>query len=88
MDLQSGALAALALGFLLGLKHATDADHVVAVSTIATEYRNAWRGIWVGGVLLDHNYMEALGEQVMQEHGFETDIDHIALFGTCRECLE
>lgn len=49
MDLQSGALAALALGFLLGLKHATDADHVVAVSTIATEYRNAWRGIWVGG---------------------------------------
>ena len=49
MDLQSGYLAALALGFLLGLKHATDADHVVAVSTIATEYRNAWRGIWVGG---------------------------------------
>ncbi len=49
MDLQSGALAALVLGFLLGLKHATDADHVVAVSTIATEYRNAWRGIWVGG---------------------------------------
>ncbi|MDA1227197.1 MAG: transcriptional repressor [Chloroflexi bacterium] len=39
-------------------------------------------------VLLDHNYMEALGEQVMKEHGFETDIDHIALFGTCRECLE
>ncbi len=39
-------------------------------------------------VLLDHNHMEALGEQVMQEHGFETDIDHIALFGTCRECLE
>ncbi|MFQ5933166.1 MAG: hypothetical protein ACE5KI_00815 [Dehalococcoidia bacterium] len=48
MDLESGALAALALGFLLGLKHATDADHVVAVSTIASEYRNAWRGIWVG----------------------------------------
>ena len=48
MDLQSGALAALVLGFLLGLRHATDADHVVAVSTIATEYRNAWRGIWVG----------------------------------------
>jgi ABC-type nickel/cobalt efflux system permease component RcnA len=39
---------ALALGFLLGLKHATDADHVVAVSTIVSEYRNAWRGIWIG----------------------------------------
>ena len=49
MDLESGALAALTLGFLLGLKHATDADHVVAVSTIVGEYRNAWRGIWVGG---------------------------------------
>ena len=49
MYVESGALAALALGFLLGLKHATDADHVVAVSTIAGEYRNVWRGVWVGG---------------------------------------
>lgn len=48
MDLQSGGLVALVLGLLLGLKHATDADHVVAVSTIVSEYRNAWRGIWVG----------------------------------------
>jgi len=48
MDIESGALAALTLGLLLGLKHATDADHVVAVSTIVSEYRNAWRGIWVG----------------------------------------
>ncbi|MSQ40263.1 MAG: urease accessory protein UreH [Dehalococcoidia bacterium] len=44
----SGPVAALVLGFLLGLKHATDADHVVAVSTIVSEYRNAWRGLWVG----------------------------------------
>ena len=48
MDIESGAVVALTLGFLLGLKHATDADHVVAVSTIVSEYRNAWRGIWVG----------------------------------------
>ncbi len=48
MELDSGILAALSVGFLLGLKHATDADHVVAVSTIAGEYGNAWRGIWVG----------------------------------------
>ena len=26
----------LALGFLLGMRHATDADHVAAVATIAT----------------------------------------------------
>ena len=48
MELGSGAFAALVLGLLLGLKHATDADHVVAVSTIVSEYRNAWRGLWVG----------------------------------------
>ncbi len=48
LDLSSGAWAALALGFLLGLKHATDADHVVAVTTIATESRNPLRGLWVG----------------------------------------
>ena len=43
-----GALTALVLGLLLGLKHATDADHVVAVSTIVSEYRNPWRGLWIG----------------------------------------
>ncbi len=48
MDVESGIFAALMLGFLLGLKHATDADHVVAVSTIVNETRNAWRGVWIG----------------------------------------
>ena len=48
VEVESPALIALGLGFLLGLKHATDADHVVAVSTIVSEYRSAWRGIWVG----------------------------------------
>lgn len=41
-------MAAMALGLLLGLRHATDADHVVAVSAIVSEERNPWRGIWVG----------------------------------------
>lgn len=48
MESEVGVLAALLLGLLLGLKHATDADHVVAVSTIVSEYRNPWRGIWIG----------------------------------------
>ena len=49
MDIATGGvLAVLVLGFLLGLKHATDADHVVAVSAIVTEQRNVWRGLWVG----------------------------------------
>ena len=48
MELDNGAIAALSLGFLLGMKHATDADHVVAVSAIVSEARNVWRGLWVG----------------------------------------
>lgn len=39
---------ALLLGLLLGLKHATEADHVVAVSTIVSENGNPWRGLWIG----------------------------------------
>lgn len=49
MDIEAGIVSALTLGFLLGLKHATDADHVVAVSTIVSESRNIWRGLWIGG---------------------------------------
>ena len=35
-----GLLAPLALGFLLGVRHATDADHVVAVSAIVARERS------------------------------------------------
>lgn len=34
------ALTLLGLGFLLGMRHATDADHVVAVSTIVSRERS------------------------------------------------
>ena len=33
---------------LLGLKHATDADHVVAVANIVRKQRNIWQSIWLG----------------------------------------
>ncbi|MBI2866189.1 MAG: urease accessory protein UreH [Chloroflexi bacterium] len=39
---------ALLLGLLLGVRHAFDADHLVAVSTIVSEYRNPLRALWVG----------------------------------------
>jgi len=38
----------LSLGFLLGLKHALDADHVAAILTIATENRTFWRSSLIG----------------------------------------
>jgi ABC-type nickel/cobalt efflux system permease component RcnA len=46
--MDSAPLTVLFFGFLLGLKHATDADHVVAVSTLVEEHRDVWRGLWIG----------------------------------------
>lgn len=40
--------AALGLGLLLGIRHALDADHLVAVTAIVSEYRNSLKGIWIG----------------------------------------
>ena len=39
---------ALIIGFLLGLKHATEADHLVAVTTIVSEQRSVWRSGLIG----------------------------------------
>jgi hypothetical protein len=33
---------------LLGMRHATDADHIVAVTTIVNRERLAWRSSWIG----------------------------------------
>jgi high-affinity nickel-transport protein len=45
-------LSILLLGFFLGMRHATDADHVVAVTTIVCQQRSvrsaAWTGIFWG----------------------------------------
>ena len=40
----------LALGFFLGLKHATEADHLAAVSTIVSERKSLWSSAIVGGL--------------------------------------
>ncbi|HKR00707.1 MAG TPA: hypothetical protein VJT09_08535 [Pyrinomonadaceae bacterium] len=42
------AFALLGLGLVFGLKHATEADHVVAVSTIVSEQRSLLRSALVG----------------------------------------
>jgi uncharacterized membrane protein (DUF441 family) len=41
-------LTILAVGFILGMRHATDADHVIAVSTIVTREQNAGRAAIIG----------------------------------------
>jgi hypothetical protein len=43
-------LAVLTLGFVLGLRHALDVDHVAAVSTIVSERRSIWASSLVGAV--------------------------------------
>jgi high-affinity nickel-transport protein len=43
-------LAVLALGFLLGVRHAADPDHVVAISTIVARSRSVGRAASVGAL--------------------------------------
>ena len=40
----------LALGFFLGMRHATDSDHVIAVTTIVSRARSARAALWVGAL--------------------------------------
>lgn len=40
----------LVFGFLLGLKHATEADHLAAVSTIVSEKKNLFASSIIGGL--------------------------------------
>jgi len=45
-----GIFAILGLGLVFGVKHATEVDHIVAVSTIVSEHRNILRSTLVGGL--------------------------------------
>jgi high-affinity nickel permease len=42
-------ISILLFGFLLGLKHAVEADHLAAVSTIVAERKNLWSSTVIGG---------------------------------------
>ncbi len=43
-------LSVLALGFTLGLKHAVDADHLIAVSTLVSEQKKLWQAVSIGAL--------------------------------------
>ena len=43
-------LSVMALGFLLGMRHATDPDHVVAVTTIVTQQKSLGRAARTGAL--------------------------------------
>ncbi len=41
-------LSIIALGFFLGMRHATDPDHVIAVTTIVSRERRVSKSAWIG----------------------------------------
>lgn len=43
-----GFFSILAVGFFLGMRHATDPDHVIAVTTIVSNQRNSMRAAMIG----------------------------------------
>jgi ABC-type nickel/cobalt efflux system permease component RcnA len=48
MITSTSPLAVMGLGFVLGLRHALDVDHLAAVSTIVSRRRSVWRSALVG----------------------------------------
>jgi ABC-type nickel/cobalt efflux system permease component RcnA len=46
----SGTFTVLGIGLLFGLKHATEVDHIVAVSTIVSQHRNLMLSALVGAL--------------------------------------
>ena len=47
---QLSTFSVLVIGFVLGLQHATEADHLAAVSTIVSEKKNLFTASLVGGL--------------------------------------
>ena len=44
------SLSIIILGLLLGMRHATDPDHVIAVATIVSRHATAWRAVLIGAL--------------------------------------
>ncbi len=90
-----GAWAVLAFGLILGFKHATEADHVIAVSSIVSEHRKIRKVAFIGGLWgLGHTltlvivgfFVLALGvvvpERISQYFEFAVGLMIIVLSGT------
>ena len=44
----SGIFSAILVGFLLGLRHSIDGDHIVAISTLSRDYNKYFKNLWIG----------------------------------------
>src|SRR5687768_11975471 len=47
---EMSAFTVLAAGFVIGLRHALDADHLAAVSAIVSDRKSIWSSSIVGGL--------------------------------------
>ncbi|MFD6441887.1 urease accessory protein UreH, partial [Peribacillus sp. NPDC060186] len=46
--MEMSLLMVLSFGFVLGIKHALEPDHVIAVSTIASQSKKIWKSSLAG----------------------------------------
>lgn len=46
--MEMSLLLVLAIGFVLGIKHALEPDHIIAVSTIASQSKKIWKSSLAG----------------------------------------
>ena len=49
----------LTIGFILGIKHAIEPDHVIAVSTIASKSKKLWHASLSRSILGDWAYVHS-----------------------------
>lgn len=45
---EAGLLSILGLGFILGIKHAIEPDHIIAISTVASQSNKMWKSSLTG----------------------------------------
>jgi high-affinity nickel-transport protein len=77
-------LSLLALGFVLGLKHALDADHLAAISTMATERRSLVASSLVGAMWgLGHTVSLMIAGVLVLIFHFQISERTSKLFGVC-----
>ena len=77
----TSALLILGIGFFLGMRHATDPDHVVAVSTIISREKTLSRAGWIGVLWgVGHTItILIVGAAIILGPAQDTDIDEVTV---------
>ena len=76
--MHDSAAGLLLLGFVLGLRHALDVDHLAAVSTIVSQRRSVWSSSLVGA-LWGLGHTASLVAVALLVIGLHTEIPDLSL---------